>query len=483
MSGALPLPAPPVRAPILEVRPPGSKSLTNRTLLLAALADGVSLVRHALVDADDGQRMINALRALGARLDVSGPDVRVEGVGGSWRPSPAGTGPRGSGLSGPNEIEIDSGNAGTVARFVAAAALRSPVPVVIDGGPRMRQRPIGELVDALTQLGARVDYLGVVGCPPIRICADRLAHASDSSVTPAAGAQDGATLTLGRTQSSQFISALLLVAPWLPHGVTLRLPAEPVSASYVDMTLGLLQRVGASVRASDDRRVIRVGPRRARDDGTLGAPGLGAFDETIEPDASGATPFWGAAALIRNAEIRVPGLGPMSLQGDAGVPAILARMGASLVSGAGSDPFLGVRGGADIRPVLEDLSRTPDAAMALAVVAAFARGPTVFRGVRTLRVKETDRIAALRAELAKIGVRVESPVAGDADAMTVTPPFAGVECAPTATPVAFDTYDDHRMAMALALVGLRRPNVTINDPACVAKTYPSFWEDWARLYA
>jgi 3-phosphoshikimate 1-carboxyvinyltransferase len=288
------------------------------------------------------------------------------------------------------------------------------------------------------------------------------------------------------TQSSQFVSGLLLAAPWLRGGLTLKMVGRITSKSYVAMTLGLLHRLGATVKTSEDLRVIRVGPREQQYEQSLG---IAPFVYAVEPDASGATYFWAAAALLPGATCLVRGLDSESLQGDAQFPDLLARMG--VIVRSTTTPGVSCTGPDRLAPILADMSEMPDAAMTLAVVASFARtdgmgvgaeATSVLRGLRTLRVKETDRIAALQNELAKIGVRVETSVAGDDDVISITPPNGGVDCSPDCPPVAFETYDDHRMAMSLALVGLRRPNVSIKDPGCVAKTYPTFWRDLAKLY-
>lgn len=448
----------PVRTPALSaagsaidaiVRVPGSKSLTNRALLLAGLAEGTSTLRGALVRADDTQRMIGAIRMLGAGIDA--PDdhtLLVTGVGGRWHVPPEG-------------VRVDLNNAGTATRFLAAAALLAGAPVTIDGNERMRQRPIGELGFALKSLGAEVSWGGVPGCPPL-------------TITPPPIAEVGELVTFGRTKSSQFISALLLVAPWLPRGLTIRLEADPTSSSYVSMTLELLARLGASVRSSADLRVVRAGPEA---DGT---PGLRPFEIDIEPDASAATYFWAGAALLPGAKARIAGLAGASLQGDSGFPDLLARMGAR-VAGDHRDDAVVVQGSKRLRAILADMEDMPDAAVTLAVLAGFAEGTSVLRGVRTLRVKESDRIAALATELAKIGVHVATDVGGDDDAISITPPAQGVDCGPSAAPVEFDTYRDHRIAMGLALVGLRRPNVFIRDPGCVDKTFPGYWDELERF--
>jgi 3-phosphoshikimate 1-carboxyvinyltransferase len=428
--------APPRR---VEIRPPGSKSLTNRALLLAALADGRSELRGALLDADDTQHMMVALRALGASIAVGAGAVSIEGVGGRWRPAAG-------------ELRLDLGNAGTATRFLAAAALLSPAPVVIDGNDRMRQRPLGELIGALRALGARVGELGAPGCPPVRIDAT-------------GGVRAGATIELGPTSSSQFISALLLVAPWLPGGLTLRLTGPITSRSYVEMTANLLDRLGVNVQLAEDLHVIRI-------DESPPAP----LDMPIEPDASGATCLWAAAALTPGLEVCVPGLGPDSIQGDARFPEMLARMGARL----GADGA--ISGAGELLPVITDMRLMPDAAMALVATCALLTRRSVIRGLQTLRVKETDRLEALRAELAKVGVVIELDLNGEPGTIAINPPAGGIDVRPTAAEVVFDTYNDHRMAMAMALIGLRRPNVLIRDPGCVRKTYPGYWLDLARLY-
>lgn len=435
-----PLPIPVARAAFhASIRPPGSKSLTNRAILLAALAGGRSVIRAPLLDADDAERMLAAVARLGARVErTDGGDLAVEGVGARWAPAPG-------------DLTLDLGNAGTATRFLAAAALLSPAPVVIDGDARMRQRPIGELIDALALLGARAEYLAAPRCPPVRI-------------TPPHSLASGSTLILPTTLSSQVISALLLVAPFLPGGLTLRLEGRITSRAYVHMTVALLDRLGASVRTSDGLRVIRV----------AGNP-LPPFDYAVEPDASGATYFWAAGALVPGASVRIAGLPQDSLQGDAGFPVLLERMGARL---AFDDDSVTVRAPRRLAPVMADMADMPDAAMTLAAVASFAGGPSVLRGLRTLRLKESDRLAALQAELARVGVDVRVHDADDA--LTLTPPAGGLDCSPSASPVTFDTYADHRMAMSLALIGLRRPNIAVRDPACVAKTYPTFWSDLAN---
>jgi 3-phosphoshikimate 1-carboxyvinyltransferase len=449
----LDLPAPP-KTFDASVRPPGSKSLTNRAVLLAALAKGTSTLRNCLRTADDARRMLTAIQLLGAGA-ADGPDgsLMVTGVDGRWNVPPQG-------------VTLDLGNAGTAARFLAASAVLASGPITIDGDARMRERPIGELGEVLTRLGCVVSYNGRAGVPPVHI-------------TPPADSGPVPMLEISTTRSSQFISGLLMAGPWFSRGLTVRLQGEITSAPYIAMTLGLLARVGASVRYSEDLRVIRVGPGDSQEGET--ARGLRRFEYMVEPDASGATYFWAGAAIVPGAICRVVGLDENSLQGDARFPEVLRLMGVKVGRAPGPEGAIETRGVAQLKPILADMSEMPDAAVTLAAVACFASGTSILRGLRTLHAKECDRVAALCTELTKLGVTVQTPVQGDPDAMTITPPPAGLDCSSKAPRVEFDTYNDHRMAMALALIGLRRPNVAIRNPACVGKTYPGFWEDFAKL--
>jgi 3-phosphoshikimate 1-carboxyvinyltransferase len=464
MPGAVAIP--PIRGPLHgTVRPPGSKSLTNRALLLAALADGRSLLRGALADADDARVMIRALRQLGAEIQVSGgmaagpaesvdavgnAQVAVRGVGGRWK-------------IGPGEVvSLDLHNAGTATRFLAAAALLAPPEaggVRIDGNARMRQRPIGELAEALRQLGATVEFEGPNGYPPMVIRPCR-AYAKQ--------------VTFGRTSSSQFVSALMLAAPFLPDGLAVRQPGPVTSASYIRMTAGLMSQIG-------------VPPSQIGDNGMLWRPsGVRGFEYDVEADASGASYFLAAGALC-GGEVRIGGVPAQgSLQGDIGFAEVIAGFGGTVSGDAGevvvrSDGRLAAGGcqGVDV-----DMGLIPDTAMTAAALAMFARGPTRLRGLRTLRVKETDRVAALQTELGKLGARTaveatDGPNGRD-ESLVIMPPAPDRD-GTNARVVELDTYDDHRMAMSLALVGLRRSGVVIRDPGCVRKTYPTFWRDLASL--
>lgn len=498
--GSLPsrlaLPGPPAQPFDLTLRPPGSKSLTNRALLIAALAHGTSALRQPLIDAEDARVMIAALRALGADIavdpgpatspasgapDAPPPSVRVAGVGGRWRLSPGQT------------LTLNLANAGTATRFLAAAALLAPAgaSVIIDGDARMRQRPIGELAAAITAAAgpAACQFLATPGTPPLRIAGGLLASPPNAP----------ARISLSTTLSSQFISAMLLLGPFLPHGLRIDFTGPITSEPYVSMTLALLARLGAIV--SDHRPDwAQVSPQpagpasNASADLALGAPtGLRAFELGIEPDASGATYLLAAAALVPGARVTVPGLDTRpgrSMQGDARFVEVLRAMGAPVSHAPDATTLTGP---ASLRPIDADLADMPDTAMTAAVLACFAQ-PTpsnpaavsTLGGLRTLRHKETDRLAALVRELAKLGATAQViPEPGDDEALRIVPPPppASRPAAPHDHTIVFDTYKDHRMAMALALAALRRPGVVIDDPACVAKTYPGYWQHLARVFA
>lgn len=447
-------PIPRAPAPIaVRVRPPGSKSLTNRALLLAALAEGESTLTGALVDADDAQRMLDAVQTLGAKVSVDATTVRITGVGGRWKVPPGG-------------VTIDLNNAGTATRFLAASVLASPAPITVTGNARMQHRPIGELIATLGQLGVTAEYLGTPGCPPVRLTPPGVDAGSGGG-----GAAPGRTVEIPTTQSSQFISALLLVGAVLPGGLTVRLTGEITSASYIRMTIGQLDQLGVTVKHADDLRIIRVEPPEPP------RTTLRHFVTDIEPDASAACFWWAAGALRPDRRIFVEGIPERSLQGDAAFPDLLATLGCTVRREGSSVAVVGPD-----RPhaVMADLKDMPDAGPALAVVCAYADNRSVLRGVRTLRVKETDRIAAVAAELVRIGSVVTGDLNNDPDAMAVDPIPPAARLAPS--PVAFDTYDDHRMAMSLALVSLMQEGVTINDPGCVAKTYPAFWRHWHEVF-
>ncbi len=426
----------PLRA---TLRPPGSKSLTNRALLLAALADGVSTLTGVL-EADDPHYMRQALGALGFALehDPQRQTVSIAGQGGRL--------PRSS-------AELFLGNAGTAVRFLTAAVCLGDGEYTLDGVPRMRQRPLAQLVEPLRQLGARIDYLGDANCPPLRV---------------RAGGLRGGELTMPPTLSSQYISALLQVGPYCQEGLTLQFDGPVTSRPYVEMTLNVMERFGVTCEVDPAFTCVHV-PRG----------GYVAQQYDIEPDASAASYFLALGALLPEAKVTVQGLGFRSVQGDTGFAMLLQQMGAGVICERDAITVLGLSKGEKLRGIDVDLNHMPDMAQTLAVVALFAEGPTVIRNIGNLRVKETDRMAALRNELTKLGAQVD--IAGDD--MTITPPVGGQLQVQPGTVIA--TYDDHRMAMSFAVAGLAAPELTdgltLADPACVNKTFPDYFEYLDRL--
>ncbi|MEE9212603.1 MAG: 3-phosphoshikimate 1-carboxyvinyltransferase [Phycisphaeraceae bacterium] len=431
---ANPLHIQPISAFGATVTPPGSKSLTNRALLLAALADGESIIRNPLI-AEDTQLMLDALCALGfdVQHDAAANTVRVRGLGGQL---PA------------KSADLNLGNAGTTYRFLTAACcLGAPGNAyTLDGNKRMRQRPIRQLVEPLRELGAQIEYLNDEGFPPLRVVGCQLS---------------GKELNMPPTLSSQYISALLHVAPYCRDDLTIHFDGPVTSRPYVQMTLGLMSVFGVDAEVDPALTRIHIEPGRYT-----------AADYTVEPDASNASYFLAAAAIIPESRCTIDGLGKGSLQGDVGFADVLHQMGADIVYGR---EFITVKAppkGQRLRGIDVDLNQMPDMAQTLAAAALFADGPTTIRNVGNLRVKETDRLAALQNELNKLGAVVTI----DGDDLTIEPPPGG-----KIKPAAIDTYDDHRMAMSFAVVGLAAPGVVINDPGCVAKTFPRFFEYLGRL--
>lgn len=407
-----------------SIRPPGSKSITNRALVCAALADGPSTLTGAL-DSDDTRVMIEALRKLGFSLDVAEAGTRISVAGGG-------------GVVPARAAELYVANSGTTVRFLAALVSLAHGRFRLDGTARMRERPIDDLVAALRQLGVDAACEAPGGCPPVLIRAD--------------GLRGGAASVRGDV-SSQFLSGLLLAAPYARQPVTLSVSGDLVSRPYVEMTLAVMRAFGVEM-TSGDLREFRS-PAGARYRGR---------DYAIEPDASAASYFFAAAAITRG-EITVEGVSRRSLQGDVAFVDVLARMGCHVDA---RDDAITVRGG-PLRGVTIDMNGISDTVQTLAAVAMFAEGPTTVTGVAHIRHKETDRIGALATELRKLGAAVEE----SADGLRITPgALRGAE---------IDTYDDHRMAMSLSLVGLRQPGVVIRDPACTAKTYPRFFDDLRAL--
>ncbi len=419
----------PLPRPIAKtIRLPGSKSLTNRALLLAALARGTSHVERMLL-ADDTRLMVRALARLGVAIQVDETLCRAT-VQGCGRPWP--------------EVEGDlfCGNAGTVLRFLAAACAAGHGEYRLDGGPRMRQRPIGQLVHALRDLGARIAYDERDGFCPIAIDANGLR---------------GVEARFDRPVSSQFVSAVLMAAPLAAGDVMIDASVGLPSAPYVAMTLSVMRSFGVDAAGDGSHRFIVPAPQT-----------FAAVDFEVEPDATAASYFFAAAALT-GGRVTVEGLGGDSCQGDVRFVQVLRRMGCQIEQAPRRTTVYGPPDGR-LRGVDVDLNDMPDVAPTLAVLAAFAEGPTRIRKVANLRLKETDRLHALSRELAKLGVETEI----HEDGLSVHPDRPPVAAA-------IDTYDDHRMAMSFALAGLRLDGVVIRDAGCVTKTFPDFFDRWAEL--
>ncbi|MBU0640820.1 MAG: 3-phosphoshikimate 1-carboxyvinyltransferase [Planctomycetes bacterium] len=406
-----------------EVQPPGSKSLTNRHLLCAALADGRSTLRGASLS-QDGLAMMTGLRQLGVAVEVQ-PDRQTIIVSGCRGHFPA------------DEAELSAGDAGTAGRFITALACLGYGRFRVDGSPRMRERPLGPLVTALHELGAQIGYDLVTGCLPVTIVARGLA---------------GGQVTLTDPPSSQFVSALLMVAPYAVRDVLIRVQQPLPSRPYVYMTMAVMRSLGVEVLESQGQRFVVPATQR-----------YAAGEIAIEPDASGASYFW-AAAAVTGGRARVRGLSLESQQGDVHVVELLERMGCQVQAGP---DFIEVQGppSGQLRGIAEDLNAMPDMVQTLAIVALFATGPTRIDNVANLRIKETDRLAALATQLTRLGAQVDVRE----DGLTILPPRQ-------ITPAAIETYNDHRMAMSFAVAGLATDGIVIRDADCVAKSFPDFFD-------
>lgn len=417
---------------------PGSKSISNRTLLLAALSDNQTEIT-SLLHSDDTQRMLSALVKLGIRIDgftppaqFIGQRLRVYGHGGRFARQ---------------QTDLFLGNAGTAFRPLTAVLAMVGGDYDLHGVPRMHQRPIGDLVDALRLAGAHIDYSGNPGFPPLHI-----GTYHDNGVY---------TIPIKGNVSSQFLTALLMALPLSGHTYTIEVIGELISQPYIDITLNLMAQFGVSVQHEEYRRFYL--PARAQ----YHAPA----EVSVEGDASSASYFL-AAGLISGNPVRVVGVGRNSIQGDVAFADELARMGATVTWG---DQFIEVSRapGQPILPFDLNANRIPDAAMTLAVLALACKQTCHLRHIGSWRVKETDRIAAMATELRKLGAVVEET----ANSLHITPP---TQCTPYAT---INTYDDHRMAMCFALVSLMNTPIYINDPQCVNKTFPEYFDVLAQLTA
>lgn len=406
---------------------PGSKSLSNRILLLAALAEGETRISN-LLDSDDVRYMLQALTALGVKLSLSDDKTEcvVQGKGGRFSYDGA--------------LTLFLGNAGTAMRPLCAALAASDGEFTLNGDPRMYERPIGDLVDCLRATGADITYSGEESFPPLLIRGSRLR---------------GGRVSIRGNISSQFLTAMLMAAPLCDDDLEIVVDGELVSKPYIRITLDVMQRFGVSVENHDYQRFVVSAGQRYQ------APG----DIMVEGDASSASYFL-AAAAIAGGTVRVHGTGSASVQGDARFAEILEQMGAKIKWG---DTWIEVSRD-HLKGIDVDLNHIPDAAMTIVTTALFAKGPTAIRNIYNWRVKETDRLTAMATELRKVGATVEE---GD-DYIVVTPPAKIL-------PAVIDTYDDHRMAMCFSLAAFGGSPITINDPGCTAKTFPGYFELFRSL--
>jgi 3-phosphoshikimate 1-carboxyvinyltransferase len=416
------------------IRLPGSKSISNRVLLLAALAEGETTISN-LLDSDDTRVMLDALGKLGVTVKRDGDVCVVKGTRGAFTAKTA---------------DLFLGNAGTAIRPLTAALAVNGGEYRVHGVPRMHERPIGDLVDGLRQIGAKIDYEANEGYPPLRI------HAASATVD--------APIRVRGDVSSQFLTALLMALPLVPApggSIVVEVDGELISKPYIDITVKLMARFGVTVEREGWQRFTVPAGERYKSPGRI----------MVEGDASSASYFLAAGAL-GGGPLKVEGVGRASIQGDVGFADALIRMGANVTMG---EDWIEVRGiGHDhgrLEAIDMDCNLIPDAAMTIAVAALFADGTTTLRNIASWRVKETDRIAAMATELRKVGATVEE----GADCLVVTPP---AKLAPNA---AIDTYDDHRMAMCFSLVSLGGVPVRINDPKCVGKTFPDYFERFIAL--
>ena len=412
-----------------EVNVPGSKSLSNRALLLAALAEGETELTN-LLDSEDIEHMLNALTKLGISYHLSEDKTQcvVKGNGGAFEVG--------------EPLELFLGNAGTAMRPLCAALAASNVDTVLTGEPRMEERPIGDLVDALREADAEVSYLKNEGYPPLQIKGKTL---------------NGGEMSVDGSVSSQFLTALLMAAPLFSGDVTIRIKGELVSKPYIDITLDTMAKFGVTVE-NDNYQTFTVSG-----DAKYVAPGK----FMVEGDASSASYFL-AAGAIKGGTVRVTGIGQKSIQGDIRFADVLEAMGAKVVW---NDEYVEITG-APLKGVNMDMNHIPDAAMTIATTALFAEGPTTMTNIYNWRVKETDRLAAMAAELQKLGAKVEE----GHDYIKVWP-------TDSLKHAEIDTYNDHRIAMCFSLVALSDTPVTINDPGCTRKTFPDYFTRFKTLYS
>jgi len=410
-----------------EIFLPGSKSLSNRALLIAALANGVTKITNLLVS-DDINYMLNALTTLNIDYTLSdcGTECTVVGNNGFFKVDEA--------------VELYLGNAGTAMRPLCAALAASEGEFILTGEPRMKERPIGHLVNALTQLDADIEYLENPDYPPVKIEGKALS---------------GSTVSIDGSISSQFLTAILMITPLLKTDTEIKIEGELVSKPYIDITLNIMSRFGVDVQNNNYQSFMVKGNQSYQS----------VEKYMVEGDASSASYFL-AAGAIKGGEITVHGVGKLSVQGDKHFADVLEQMGAEVTWGDESITVVGK----PLTAVDMDMNHIPDAAMTIATTALFAQGTTSIRNIYNWRVKETDRLSAMATELRKVGAEV---IEGE-DYISITPPESLKHAE-------IDTYNDHRIAMCFSLIALSDTPVTINDPKCTAKTFPDYFEKLAQV--
>lgn len=410
-----------------EIHLPGSKSLSNRALLVAALAVGTTKITN-LLESDDTRHMLSALKQLGIKYTLSQNKTECTITGNAGA------------IHSADLQELFLGNAGTAMRPLCAALCLGTGSYFLTGEPRMKERPIGHLVDALKQAGAKITYKENEGYPPLLIEAHGLC---------------GGEVQIDGAISSQFLTALLLAAPLAKEDMTISIIGELVSKPYIDITLHIMKIFGVEVSNENYKTFTIKGRQNYKAAKTF----------MVEGDASSASYFL-AAAAIKGGKVKVTGIGRKSVQGDILFVDVLEKMGAKVEWG---DDYVAVSRG-ELYAIDMDFNHIPDAAMTIATAALFAKGTTVLRNIYNWRVKETDRLSAMATELRKVGAEVEE---GE-DYLKITPPEVLKHAA-------IDTYDDHRMAMCFSLLALDPASVTINDPECTSKTFPAYFEELEKI--
>lgn len=408
------------------IQPPGSKSITNRALICSALAAGRSTLRNMLWS-EDTEVMITAWKSLGLLIDIQENEhvCVVEGCAGKL-PNP--------------QAEIYVANSGTTIRFLTAALAACEGDFTLDGVPRMRERPIGDLIQALSSMGTKIGSTNEAhpDCPPLKLKAHGL---------------NGGSVSIAGNVSSQFLSGLMMASPLAKSDVTLNIEGNLVSRPYVDMTATVMDSFG--VTADAQHEIVKINAPQA----------YKGCEYWIEPDASAAS-YYLAAAAITGGKVTIKGLGRSSMQGDVRFADVLGQMGCSIHWEENSVSLTGGK----LRGIEVDMGEISDTVQTLAAVALFAEGKTVVTGVEHNRFKETDRIADLARELRKVGAEVNE----SQDGLVILPGIL--------TPATIQTYNDHRMAMSMSLIGLRQADVWIDNPACTAKTYPHYFEDMQKCF-